>query len=89
MGDYTDKVLDHKKYNLMGINPKEIYLRQTKQCWLEIVSNNCVKDKEAQDILYCTDGKEYAECNKMLNPTFECIKCLTTFISKTKESNDR
>lgn len=89
MDDYTDKVLDHKKYSLMGVNPRELYLRQIKKCWLEVVSNDSVDDEEPKYTLHCTDGAEYGETNKMLNPTFECIKCLTAFTLKIKESNDR
>lgn len=64
----------NEKYESMGVTPRELYMRQNKLCWLvtEI-------DADSQVRLYCTDGKDKAQTNRMLNPTFECVKCISSF----------
>lgn len=88
MSKYKDEPLDHKKYALMGVNPRELYLRQTKHCWLELIYDINEDNEEVLSAVYCTDGEEYAETNKMVNPTFECIQCLTECIIKGGQKNE-
>lgn len=68
----------------MGISPKELYLRQNNKCWLELVYDLDEDGEKTLGALYCTDGTDFAETCKMLNPTFECMVCLTNFIMKQK-----
>ena len=74
------------KYSLMGVTPKELYLRQSGKCWLTL-AYDMFDGVEVPGELYCTDGKEYAITGNMLNPTFECMKCISSFI--LKESSDK
>lgn len=83
--NYKDKVLDSEKYGLMGVSPKELYLRQNGGCWLELVYDDYGDGEKRLGALYCTDGKDYAETEKMLNPTFECSKCMARFILKQND----
>lgn len=76
--DYKDK------YDKMGVTPKEIHLRQTGECWLELAFDEYDGAAHPGE-LYCTDGKEYAPADKMLNPTFECMICLSSFIMDSAE----
>ena len=65
------------KYERMGVSPYELYLRQQGLCYLisEVGSNGEVK-------IYCTDGEERAPTAGLLNPTFECAKCMAGFTAK-------
>lgn len=90
----TKEPVNNIKYDKMGVNPAELYMRQNGLCWLELVEYE-VNGKPFLDGLYCTDGKEYAETSKMLNPTFECAQCMSRFIlqevikmKKDKEENN-
>lgn len=77
--------LEYKdKYNLMGVTPKELYLRQTNACWLETVFDYYENKTQISD-LYCTNGKEYALTRTMCNPTFECVQCLSNYIIKLEQ----
>lgn len=69
-----------EQYDKMGVSALELYMRQNGKCWLvpEVDSNNKVK-------IYCTDGIDKAETNKMLNPTFECAKCMMNFTTRVIE----
>lgn len=60
-----------EKYEKMGVTPVELYMRQNGLCWLraEVNSNNEVT-------VFCTDGKDKAQTDLMLNPTYECVKCM-------------
>lgn len=61
------------RYEKLGVTPIELYMRQNQLCWLT---------PEVEDgvvTLYCTDGKDKAQTNRMINPTFECIKCISKF----------
>ncbi len=83
MAEYNkDKVLDSDRYNKMGVSPNELYLRQTGKCWLSLIYDEYENGDKVLGALYCTDGQEFAETCKMINPTFECIKCLSKFILK-------
>ncbi len=64
------------KYNKLGVTPRELYMRQQGLCYLipEVDGDKV--------ILCCTDGKDKAETSKMLNPTFECMKCISRFTEK-------
>ena len=65
-----------EKYEKMGITPFELYMRQNGLCWLvPDISQGVV-------VLHCTDGKDKAETSKMLNPTFECMQCVSRFTEK-------
>lgn len=63
-----------EKYDMMGVTPEELYMRQNGKCWLktEVEGSGSVQ-------LYCTDGKDQALTSRMLNPTFECMQCISTF----------
>jgi hypothetical protein len=80
-----NKLRYNKKYDRMGVNPNELYLRQNGICHL-MVALDSVDGKEEIGDLYCTDGNEYAPTGCMLNPTFECVKCISSFlIERLKE----
>ena len=74
----NQKPIDNDKYNRMGVNPHELYMRQNGLCWLELLEYK-VEGKMYLDGLYCTDGKDYSKTSCMLNPTFECMKCISKF----------
>lgn len=76
----NNKPKDDIKYGMMGVTPKELYFRQTGKCWLELVYDDYGENTKEVGDLYCTDGKEYAITGNMLNPSYECVKCLTFFI---------
>jgi hypothetical protein len=65
-------VVWNKNYAHMGVTPRELYMRQKNLCWLVVEGSE----------IHCTDGKEKATTNRMLNPTFECIKCITSFTKR-------
>lgn len=69
-----------EKYSRIGVTPTELYMRQQGLCWLrpEVNTNGKV-------IIYCTDGTDKAETSKMLNPTFECVRCMMSFTTKAVE----
>ena len=74
----------NEKYERMGVTPRELYMRQNGLCWLV---------KEEHDVrgitIYCTDGKDKAETDLMLNPTFECVNCITRFAKNVIESGKK
>lgn len=80
MGDKYE-CLDSEKYKYMGVTPKELYYRQNDLCWLELAIDT-IEGKRVPGCLYCTNGEEYALTEDMLNPTFECIKCISDFVIK-------
>lgn len=67
----------NEKYSHMAVTPRELYLRQNGLCWL-------IKEVSSvgEVLIYCTDGKDKAKTSSMLNPTFECVKCITGFLEK-------
>ena len=66
------------KYSHMGVTPRELYLRQNGLCWLVPETN-----PKGEVVLYCTDGVDRAKTSSMLNPTFECAKCIAGFAERT------
>jgi hypothetical protein len=62
-----------EKYTKLGVTPRELYMRQAGLCKL------APEVKDGEVVLYCTDGKDKAETSKMLNPTFECMRCVSSF----------
>lgn len=76
------KYLD--KYDKMGVTPRELFCRQNKICYLTLVYDKYDGVEHYGDI-YCTDGDEYAPTSGMLNPTYECAKCITSFMGKILE----
>ena len=82
--DYDNKndVYFDEKYKKLSITPNELHLRQNGGCWLEAVFDK-IDGKKVFGCLYCTNGTEYAETNQLLNPTNECIRCLTDFLKGT------
>jgi len=64
------------RYERIGVNPYELYMRQQGLCYLVLEGKK----------IFCTDGEEKAETNKMLNPTFECVKCITNFMIKSLDN---
>jgi len=72
----------------MGVTPVELNYRQEGRCKLELFID-IVGDENLVDDLYCTDGEEYARLCDMLNPTFECVKCVRNkFINTIGELMD-
>lgn len=63
-----------EKYEKMGVTPRELYMRQHGLCWLE-----AEVAPEGEVTLFCTDGKDRAETARMLNPTLECMQCISRF----------
>jgi hypothetical protein len=80
-----EKLNYNKKYKFMGITPHELFLRQNKKCWL-VLAFDTYDDKEVPGELYCTDGKDYAPTKNSLNPTFECMRCLSSFVLNESDS---
>ena len=74
-----------EKYDKMGVTPFELYCRQNNLCWLELATDE-IEGKEFFGDLYCTDGKEYALTKNILNPTFECAKCIVSFLEEVFQS---
>lgn len=74
------------KYEKMGVTPQELYFRQQRLCHLQLIYDN-VDDEEILGGVYCTDGKDYALFGSMLNPTFECIQCVTQFVMEELNNN--
>jgi len=72
----------NSKYDSMGVTARELYFRQNKLCWLEAAYDVEGSDRQFGD-LYCTDGTDYETTNSMLNPTFECAQCMTSFLKDT------
>ena len=74
-----------EKYSKLGVTPRELYMRQNGLCWLEhkVSANGDI-------VLFCTDGKEKAVTDRMLNPTLECIQCITNYTKKAlQEKSER
>ena len=71
-----------EKYEKLGVSPRELYMRQQGLCWLkpERQPDGSVK-------IFCTDGKDVAETQLMLNPTIECAKCMACFAAKVVENS--
>ena len=69
-----------EKYEKLGVTPRELYMRQNKLCWLKPIPlpDGTVK-------IFCTDGKDQAETQLMLNPTVECAKCMACFAARVVE----
>ncbi len=61
-------------YEKMGVTLHELYMRQNGKCWLvpEV-------SESGKTTLHCTDGKDKAVTSKMLNPTIECMQCISRF----------
>jgi hypothetical protein len=80
MGKDSKLPVWNDKYDKLGVSPRELYMRQQGLCWLkpERQPDGSVK-------IYCTDGKDSAETQLMLNPTFECAKCMAGFTAKVIE----
>jgi len=57
----------------VGVTPQELYMRQLGLCWLVMAKDSCV---------LCTDGAETSPLANLLNPTMECVGCISRFISE-------
>lgn len=67
------------KYDKMGVTPRELYFRQQGRCVLQFAYDE-IDGELVPGGLYCTDGSDFALFGSMLNPTFECIQCVTNFV---------
>ncbi len=67
----------NEKYSHMGVTPRELYMRQNGLCWLVPETG-----PNGEVVVYCTDGTERAKTSSMLNPTFECAKCISGFAER-------
>lgn len=65
------------EYTSMGVTPHELYLRQQGLCKLQAEMH-----EDGAIVIYCTDGKDKAETDRMLNPTIECVKCMSKSLVK-------
>ena len=52
-------------------------MRQNNLCWLKPV---VLPDGSVE--IYCTDSEDEAKTDCMLNPTIECVRCMTNFAKK-------
>lgn len=84
MSDKFDKIdklpIWKEKYSKLGVSPRELYMRQNGLCWLKPVV-----DSEGRVAVYCTDGKDAALTESMLNPTIECVQCMMGFTKQVME----
>ncbi len=73
-----------EKYEKLGVNPRELHMRQQGLCWLkpELQPDGVVK-------IFCTDGEETAETRFMLNPTIECANCMAVFAARVIENETK
>lgn len=86
MSDTEEEVVEeypvyNEKYEKMAVTPGELILRQQGKCWLELPFDN-ENGVLTPGTLMCTDGKDYAPTSGMLNPTFECVKCMSRFTTE-------
>jgi hypothetical protein len=81
MSDISKLPIWKEKYEKLGVTPEELYMRQNRLCWLKPrpTPDGTVK-------IFCTDGKEEAETQFMLNPTIECVKCMSCFAARVIEN---
>lgn len=73
-----------EKYDRMGVTPEELYLRQTGKCFIRPEV-----DSEGKVSLHCTDGNHKALTGGLLNPTYECMVCLSRFTENVIEEELR
>ena len=71
-----------EKYDKLGVSPQELYMRQNELCWLKATI-----DPDGKALLFCTDGEDEARTDRMLNPTIECVECMTDFTRKVIEES--
>jgi len=71
------------KYERMGVSAHELYLRQNNLCYL------IVDGPDDDRVVYCTDGKDRARTDRLLNPTFECARCMSSFIVHNENNKNR
>ena len=83
--DFINEVFFHEEYEKLSVTPNELYLRQNGGCWLKLIYDE-INGKKVLGDLYCTDGKEYSQTKLLLNPTNECIKCITSFFVEREKS---
>ena len=79
--DYINEVSFNEKYDKLSITPYELYLRQNGLCYLKVVYDE-IDGEKVLGAIYCTDGKDYSETKGLLNPTNECVLCLTGFLER-------
>lgn len=73
-----------EKYTKLGVTPRELYMRQNGLCWLVPAV-----DSEGSVEIFCTDDVDRASTSCMLNPTIECVRCMTTFITRVIENETK
>ena len=79
----TDKLFNivwDERYTKLGVTPQELYIRQNGLCYLR------TENEDGEIIIYCTDGTEKERTDYLLNPTFECAKCICSFTKKIIEN---
>lgn len=84
MSNIKEMPIWKEKYSKLGVNPCELYMRQNKLCWLLPEKN-----LDGTFTIYCTDGKDKARTDRMLNPTIECVQCMVGFTTQTIEHEIR
>lgn len=68
------------KYENLGVTPIELYMRQNGLCWLTTEVSH-----DGSVTLLCTDGTDRSKTKTMLNPTYECARCIASFTEKSIE----
>lgn len=84
--DYVNGVSFSEKYEKMGTTPRELKCRQDGICYLKVIYDQ-IEDTYEFGELFCTDGTEYSPTRSLLNPSFECVKCMTNFILNEIKNN--
>jgi len=68
-----------KKCTDVGITPLELYMRQNGLCRLVL----------EEGILFCTDGEDKALTEELANPTAECSRCFTRFVTRLNDEDSK
>jgi hypothetical protein len=69
-----------EKYSKLGVTPQELYMRQNGLCYLR------AEKEDGEVVIYCTDGQDKERTDCLLNPTFECSKCISSFAKRVIEN---
>lgn len=70
-----------------GLSMEHLYARQSDCCWLEVEFDN-INGKEVYGDLYCTDGETKATTATLLNPSNECMKCISKFVAMLFDNHE-
>ena len=71
------------RYDRMGVSAHELYLRQNNLCYLVVDG----PDDDRVSLLY--RWKRRARTDRLLNPTFECARCMSSFIVYNENNKNK